>query len=78
MKKSAYQQREDEVKLLISEAKIRNNLTDEGLARKIGMPLSTLRNRKVHPGRYRMDDIWLLEQLAGRRLAGGEAVEKAI
>ena len=39
MKKSAYQQREDEVKILINEAKIRNNLTDEGLAKKIGMPL---------------------------------------
>lgn len=71
MKKSAYQQREDEVKILINEVKVRNNLTDEGLAKKIGMPLGTLRNRKVHPGRYRLDDIWLLEQLAGRRLLGG-------
>ena len=71
MKKSAYQQHEDEVKILINEAKVRNNLTDEGLAKKIGMPLGTLRNRIVHPGRYRLDDIWLLEQLAGRRLVGG-------
>ena len=62
MKKSAYQRHEDDVKLLIHEAKVRNNLTDEGLAKRIGMPLSTLRNRTVHPGRYR---------LAGRSLGGG-------
>lgn len=33
MKKSAYQRQEDEVKLLIHEAKVRNNLTDEGMRR---------------------------------------------
>ena len=63
MKKSAYQQMGDEVKILINEAKVRNNLNDEGLAKKIGMPLPTLRNRKCNPGRFRMDDIWLIEQL---------------
>ena len=72
MKKSAYQRQEDEVKLLFHEAKVRNNLTDEGLAKRIGMPLSTLRNRKAHPGRYRLDDLWLFEQLAGRPLRGGD------
>ncbi|MCD7994359.1 MAG: hypothetical protein LUK37_22280 [Clostridia bacterium] len=70
MKKSAYQQKGDEVKILINEAKVRNNLNDEGLAKKIGMPLPTLRNRKSNPGRFRMDDIWLIEQLAGRPLKG--------
>lgn len=73
MKKSIYQQQEDEVKLLISEAKIRNNLTDEGLARKIGMPFNTLGKRKCHPGDFRMHHIWLIEQLAGRPLRGGQA-----
>ena len=72
MKKSAYQRHEDEVKLLIHEAKVRNKLTDEGLAKRIGMPLSTLRNLKAHPGRYRLDDLWLFEQLAGRPLRGGD------
>ena len=41
MKKSAYQRHEDEVKLLIHDAKERNNLTDEGLVHRIGRPLST-------------------------------------
>lgn len=71
MRKSSYQQNEDEVKLLISEAKIRNNLTDEGLARKIGMPFNTLGKRKCHPGEFKLYHIWLIEQLAGRSLRGG-------
>lgn len=71
MRKSSYQQNEDEVKLLISEAKIRNNLTDEGLARKIGMPFNTLGKRKCHPGEFKLYHIWLIEQLAGRPLRGG-------
>lgn len=68
MKKSVYHQHEDEVKILINEAKVRNDLTDEGLAKKMGMPLPTLRNRKCNPGRFRMDDIWMIELLAGRAL----------
>ena len=72
MKKSDYQQRGDEVKILINEAKVRNNLTDEGLAKKMNMPLPTLRNRKCNPGRFRMDDIWMIELLAGRPLRGGQ------
>lgn len=39
MKKSVYQQRGDKVKILINEARVRNNLNDEGLAKKIGMPV---------------------------------------
>lgn len=65
IKKSYYQRREDELKILISKAKVRNGLTDEGLAKKIGMPLSTFRKQKMHPGSMRMDYVWLLEELAG-------------
>ncbi len=71
VKKSTYQKNADEVKILINEAKTRNDLTDEKLAKRIGMPLGTLRTRKCNPGRFRMDDIWLIEQLAGRPLRGG-------
>lgn len=64
--KSYYQKREDELKLLISEVKIRNKYTDEKLAKLIPMPLSTLKKRKTHPGRLLADQVWRLEQLAGR------------
>lgn len=67
MAKSYYQRREDELKLLISEAKIKNNLTDKELAKKIGMPYSTFGKQKLHPGLMRMDFVWLIEQLAGRK-----------
>ena len=68
MSKSYYQRREDELKLLISEAKIRNHLTDKELAKKIGMPYNTFNKRKSHPGGLRVEYIWLIEKLAGRQL----------
>lgn len=66
--KSYYQKREEELKLLIAEVKIRNKYTDEKLAKLIPMPLSTLKKRKTHPGRLLADQVWRLEQLAGRRV----------
>lgn len=65
-KKSYYQQREDEIKITIAEAKVRHNLTDEALAKKIGMPLNTFNKKKVHPGEIKARYIWLMEELAGR------------
>lgn len=61
-------QKEDEVKMLINEAKIKNHLTDEALAKKIGVSVSTLHKWKLQPGFFRLDHIWLIEQLAGREL----------
>lgn len=66
MAKSYYQQREDEIKIIIAEAKIRHNLTDEELSKKIGMPFNTFNKKKLHPGELRGRHIWLLESLAGK------------
>ena len=65
--KTYYQKREEELKILIAEVKIKNKLTDEQLAKKIPMPLSTLKKRKSHPGRLLADQVWRIEQLAGKR-----------
>lgn len=65
-KKNYYKQREDEMKILIATAKVRNNLTNEGLAKKIGMPASTFNKKTSHPGLFRCSQLWLLEELAGR------------
>lgn len=73
MKKSIYQQKEDDVKVLVYEAKVRNGLTDAGLAKRLGIAESTVRERNSQPGKYRMNDIWILEMLAGRPLRGGQA-----
>lgn len=67
MSKSYYQRREDEVKILIAKAKVRNNLTDAQLAKKIGMPHSTFGKQKLHPGRMRLDFLWAIEKMAGDR-----------
>lgn len=67
MTKSYYQRREDEVKILIAKAKVRNNLTDAQLAKKIGMPHSTFGKQKLHPGTMRLEYVWAIEKMAGGR-----------
>lgn len=67
VQKSYYQQREDEVKIIIAEIKVKLNLTDEALAKKVGIPFNTFNKKKQHPGMFRADHIWQLEKLAGRR-----------
>lgn len=66
LKKNYYEQREDEMKILIATAKVRNNLTNEGLAKKIGMPANTFNKKSCHPGLFRCSQLWLLEELAGQ------------
>lgn len=65
-RKSYYQQREDDTKLLIAEARTRNNLTNKELAKKIGVPFNTFNKRTCHPGELKLSQLWLLEKLAGR------------
>lgn len=65
-KKNYYQQRSDDVRMLIAEAKVRNNLTGEGVAKKIGMPVNTFNKKACHPEEFRCKHVWLLEELAGR------------
>lgn len=64
MARSYYKQREEEIKLLICQAKIKNKLTDAQLAKKIGMPLRTFMDKKAHPGEMRLDFLWAIEKLA--------------
>lgn len=66
VKKNYYKRREDDMKILIATAKARNNLNNSGLAKKIGMPLSTFNKKSCHPGLFRCSQLWLLEELAGR------------
>ena len=67
-KKTYYQRREDDLKLLISEIKIKNKLTDEQLSKLIPIPLSTFKKRKSHPGRFSADQVWRLERLAKKEV----------
>ncbi len=65
-KKNYYKRREDDMKVLIAEAKARNNLDNTGLAKKIGVSPSTISHKACHPGNFRCSQLWLLEELAGR------------
>ncbi len=63
-KKSYYQRRAEGLLLTISKAKIQNGLTDAELAKKIGMPCGTFRNKKMDPGSFRAEQVWAIEKLA--------------
>lgn len=65
-KKTYYQKKEDDMKILIAEAKTRNNLDNKGLARKIGVSKSTIDHKACHPGNFSCSQLWLLEELAGK------------
>lgn len=74
LKKNYYRQREDDMKILIATAKTRNNLTNEKLAKKIGMPASTFSKKTCHPGEFRCSQLWLLEELAGKEASHAEVL----
>lgn len=64
-KKTYFQRKEDDIKILISEAKTKNNLTDKALAKKIGMNPNTFSCMKLKPGDIDLKYIWRIEELAG-------------
>jgi len=53
----------DNLKAIIAEVKVRQHLTDEGVAKMLDMPLPTFKSRKGNPGRFRLEDIWRLCQV---------------
>lgn len=66
LKKNYYKRREDDMKVLIAEAKARNNLDNKGLAKKIGVSHSSISHKTCHPGNFSCSQLWLLEELAGK------------
>lgn len=63
-KRSYYQRKSDEVSDTIHRAKRLHNLTDQALAKKIGMSYSDFSKKKNEPGRLRAEQIWAIEKLA--------------
>lgn len=51
-------QRSENIKVLIADIKIRQNLRDVDIANKLELPLSTFRAKKRIPSEFRMDEIW--------------------
>lgn len=66
MKKKTWSERQkDDVRVLIAEAKIKNNFDDE-LSRYLGIGDRTLRDRKIDPGALTLDKILILLELTGK------------
>lgn len=55
-------QRAENIRVIISEIKVRRHMTDAGVAKAINMPLSTFYHRKAHPGEFRLEEIWQMYQ----------------
>ena len=62
--KSYYQQRAEELKILIATVKIKHRLTDRQLAKKLDMPLGTFNDWKSDIGRFHAEKVWMLERMA--------------
>ena len=58
----------DDVRILFAEAKIRNNLDDNQLARYLGISDRTLRERKSDPLPLSLDKLFHLLTLAGKKI----------
>lgn len=53
-------QRAENIQAIINEYKGRRKMTNADLAKAIGMSVNTFKSRKTKPGRFRMEDIWLI------------------
>jgi len=66
MAKSYTQTRAEELRILISTVKIKHKLTDQQLAKKIGMKYGTFMEWKSNVGKFNAEKIWLLEVMADK------------
>lgn len=68
MKKNEYRCLMDSAKVLLYEAKVRNNLSDEGLAKKLGVSSRSIRERRRTPELLTLDKLIILSELAGKEI----------
>lgn len=64
----------DDVKILMYEAKTRNDLNEEGLAKCMGVSVSTLGDRKKFPGKTTLEEMLALMKLTGRQIKYMEVI----
>lgn len=69
MKKKTWSERQkDDVRVLIEEAKIRNNFTDEQLSGYMGISDRTLREKGSDPGGITLGKLMILGELTGKEI----------
>lgn len=67
-KKTSDQRQKDDVRVLIEEAKIRNNFTDEQLSGYMGISDRTLREKRSDPSGITLDKLMILGELTGKEI----------
>lgn len=67
-RKSLEQRQKDAVRVLIEEAKIKNNLGDIQLSQYLGVTTRTLSERKRDPGPLTLDKIIIIAELAEKEV----------
>ncbi len=67
-KKSPVKKQLDDVRLLFAEAKIRNEMSDAELAKYLGIADRTLRERRADPSSLTLEKLFIILELAGRRI----------
>lgn len=63
--KDALKRRDDNIRVLIKEVKVRNSMTNDDLANVLGISKSTLIKRQADPGLFEVKQISRLALLAG-------------
>ena len=66
--KTSDQRHLDDIRVLIEEAKIRNNLNEPELSRCLGISTTTLSEQKKEPGRLTVAKLLILLHLAGKEI----------
>ena len=67
-KVGSYKQRENEIRAWIASGMALAGIkTQKDLAKKIGMPASSLQYRVSHPETLRLGEIWKLEKIIGKK-----------
>lgn len=78
MRKNGYRMLMDSAKVLLYEAKVRNNLSDEALAKRIGLSSRTIQERRRKPENLTLDKLAILSELAGKEIKFVEKEEQVI
>ena len=58
----------DDIRVLIEEAKIRNNFSDYELATYLGISDRTLRDKKTDPSTLPLNKLFILLELTGKKI----------
>lgn len=74
IKQTLEQRALDDVWCLMGEAKRRNRLDEAGLAKCMGMGVSTLGTRKDDPGSISVKELLILLKLSGKRMMFVEVI----